>query len=244
MKIPHRPLVNLACILHLIGASACSTPPPAPLSSSGVNARRELSERVKKSPEPAILFVGNSYSFGLPKAFSKLTAEQGKKVRVGHATYGGWCLEQHAKNPATLRKINNGRWDIVVLQEQSEIPAMSERKRASIMMPSLQKLVSQVRHVGAVPILYQTWGRRDGDKSFSNDDFYAMTQRLRIGYHAAAENAGGLLVVPVGDAWESVVSAGQGAALFMEDGSHPSPSGNQLIAQTFYNTIFAVPAGS
>jgi lysophospholipase L1-like esterase len=41
-----------------------------------------------------------------------------------------------------------------------------------------------------------------------------------------------------------VVHAGQGAALFMEDGSHPSPSGNQLIAQTFYNTIFAVPAGS
>ena len=230
MKTPHRPLVNLACILHLIGASACSTPLPPPLSSSGVNARRELSERLKKSPEPAILFVGNSYSFGLPKAFSKLTAEQGRKVRVGHATYGGWCLEQHAKNPATLRKINDGRWDIVVLQEQSEIPAMSERKRASIMMPPLQKLVSQVRHVGAVPILYQTWGRRDGDKSFSNDNFYAMTQRL--------------LIVPVGDAWESVVSAGQGAALFMEDGSHPSPSGNQLIAQTFYNTIFAVPAGS
>ena len=200
--------------------------------------RCELFKRVAECPEPSILFVGNSYSFGIPKAFYKLAAKHGKKLRVGHATYGGWTLQQHSENAPTLRKIREGPWDIVVLQEQSEIPALPPKKRDAAMFPPLRQLVALVRQQGAIPILYQTWGRRDGDKKIRNDDFHAMNHRLRLGYQAASQNAGGLEIVPVGDAWETEISAGQGAALFVEDGSHPSPLGNQLTAQTFYETIF------
>ena len=49
---------------------------------------------------------------------------------------------------------------------------------------------------------------------------------------------GDLVVVPVGDAWENEVSAGRGDALFMEDGSHPTPHGNNLTAATFYKAIY------
>jgi hypothetical protein len=227
--------VNLACLLSFFGISACSSQPPLP---PGPDPRLELSKRVSKKPEPAVLFVGNSYSFGVPKAFSKLAAEHGKKLRVGHATYGGWTLQQHSENAATLRKIREGRWDIVVIQEQSEIPALPPQKRDPAMFPPLRKLVSQVHQEGAIPILYQTWGRRDGDQKVHPDDFHAMNRRLRLGYRAASQNAGGLVIVPVGDAWEDEVSAGRGSALFMEDGSHPSPSGNQLTAKVFYKTIF------
>jgi hypothetical protein len=230
-----RLLVNLSCLLGFFGVSACSTQPRLP---AGSDSRQELAGRVGERPELAVLFVGNSYSFGVPKAFSKLAAGQEKKVRVGHATSGGWTLKRHAESAATLRKIREGRWDIVVIQEQSEIPALPARKLASVMFPPLRELVLLVRQQGAVPILYQTWGRRDGDKNLPDDDFHAMTQRLRDGYQAAAENAGQLTIVPVGDAWETEVSAGRGTALFMEDGSHPSPRGNQLTAETFYQTIF------
>jgi hypothetical protein len=195
-----------------------------------------------EKPEPSILFVGNSYSFGVPKTFSKLAAEHGKKLRVGHATYGGWTLQQHSENPATLRKIREGHWDIVVIQEQSEIPALPPKKRDAAMFPPLRKLVAQVHQEGAIPILYQTWGRRDGDQNIHLDDFHAMNRRLRLGYRAASQNAGGIVIAPVGDAWENEVSAGRGAALFMEDGSHPSALGDRLTAQTFYETIFGKPA--
>lgn len=239
MKSAARYLVNLTCLLSYLGISACSTQSPLPDGSGGENSRRELAGRVHDKPELAVLFVGNSYSFGVPKAFSKVAAEHGKYVRVGHATYGGWTLKQHSENEATLRKIRDGRWDIVVIQEQSEIPALPLRKLDKAMFPPLRQLVTLVRQHNAVPILYQTWGRRDGDaKQVRGDDFHAMTRRLRVGYQAASRNAGGLVVVPVGDAWESEVSAGRGAALFMDDGSHPTPVGNRLTAETFYQTIF------
>jgi hypothetical protein len=230
--------VNFACLLGFFGVSACSSQARLPAGPGGSNPRRELAERVRTKPELAVLFVGNSYSFGVPKAFSKIAGTHGKKVRTGHATYGGWTLRQHSENEATLRKIRDGHWDIVVIQEQSEIPALPPRKRAEALFPPLRKLVLLVRHQGAIPILYQTWGRRDGDHKIPDDDFHAMTRRLREGYHAAAENAGELVVVPVGDAWEAEFSAGRGTPLYMDDGSHPTPLANDLIATTFFKTIY------
>jgi hypothetical protein len=231
-------LVNLACLLSFFGISACSTQARLPSGPAGSDPRRELAGRVRAKPDLAVLFVGNSYSFGVPREFSKIAASHGKKVRTGHATYGGWTLKRHAENEPTRRKIRDGRWDIVVIQEQSEIPALPPKKRAEAMFPPLRELVLLVRQQGAVPVLYQTWGRRHGDRNLPGDDFHSMTRRLREGYHAAAENAGDLVVVPVGDAWEAEVSANRGADLFMDDGSHPTPLGNQLTAATFYQTIF------
>ena len=227
-------LVKFACFLSFFGISACSTRVPLPAGPG----RAELAGRVRAKPELAVLFVGNSYSFGVPKAFSKLAAAKGKKVRVGHSTYGGWTLQKHAGNEATLRKIRSGRWDIVVIQEQSEIPAMQAGERAAAMFPPLRQLVREIRRHGAMPVLYQTWGRRDGDPKRRNDDFHAMNARLRAGYQAAAEDAGELVVVPVCDVWEGEVSAGRGSGLFMDDGSHPTPRGNELTAETFFAAFF------
>jgi hypothetical protein len=227
-------LVNFACFLSFFGISACATRAPQPASPG----RAELSARIRAKPDLAVLFVGNSYSFGVPKAFSKCAAGHGRKVRVGHATYGGWTLRKHAGNAATLRKIRDGRWDIIAIQEQSEIPAMAAGKRAAAMFPPLRQLVQEARQQDAVPVLYQTWGRRDGDPKRRNDDFHAMTARLRAGYQAAAANAGGLVVIPVGDAWEREISAGRGGGLFMEDGSHPTPRGDELTAETFFAAFF------
>ncbi len=233
-----RLVVKWSCILGFLGLSSCATSPPLSPVRSDAEARRELAERIASKPEPAVLFVGNSYSFGVPKAFVKAAAARGIKVRTGHATYGGWTLARHAGNEATLNKIRNGRWDIVVIQEQSRIPAMAARKRAALMFPPLRLLVTEARNAGAVPVLYQTWGRRDGDEEVRGDDFHAMTRRLREGYQAAARNAGGLVVVPAGDAWEREFSAGDGGALFMEDGSHPTQRGNALTADAFVEAFF------
>jgi len=233
--------MNSACLLSLFGASACSTQPRLPAGPGGSDPRRELAARVRAKPDLAVLFVGNSYSFGVPRALEKVAARHGRKVRTGHATYGGWTLRQHSENEATLRKIRDGRWDVVVIQEQSEIPALPPGPRSETMFPPLRQLVLRVRQQGAVPILYQTWGRRDGDRKIRGDDFHAMTRRLREGYHAAAENAGDLVVVPVGDAWEIEVTAGRGNVLFMDDGSHPTPVANSLIAAIFFKVIYGQP---
>ncbi|MES2921055.1 MAG: SGNH/GDSL hydrolase family protein [Verrucomicrobiota bacterium] len=236
MKTIARLLVKFSWICGLFGATACSTQTALPPAVR--DPRSELAGRVHATPELAVLFVGNSYSFGAPRAFSKLAAAHGKKVRVGHSTNSGWSLAIHAENPGTLRKIREGKWDIVVLQEHSEIPAMSAGKRAAAMFPPLRQLVTEIRQHGAIPVLYQTWGRRDGEKGIWRDDFHAMNSRLRDGYQAAARNAGGVVVVPVGDAWEREISAGNGGGLFMPDGSHPTQAGNELTSIVFYEALF------
>jgi hypothetical protein len=197
-----------------------------------------LQEQIRNKRETAVLFVGNSYSFGAPKAFRKLAELKGKKVRVDQVTTGGWTLAKHAKNDATLQKIREGRWDIVVFQEQSRIPSLPTPQRTLAMNGPLKKLVATARETGAVPVLYQTWGYRDGDRKHKGDDFHAMTQRVREGYRTAALKADDLAVIPVGDAWQREVKAGRGDKLFMPDGSHPTNAGNALTAKVFYEMFF------
>lgn len=239
MKFIYQSLMKFSSLLAFFGLSACSHQVTLPPHLGLSDGHKELTERVHARPELAILFVGNSYSFGVPRAFSKLAAAAGRPVRVGHSTFGGWTLKRHAGEESTLKKIREGRWDIVVLQEQSEIPAMSARKCAGQMFPPLRQLVKEVLSHGAIPVLYQTWGRRNGDSHLPHDDFAAMNRRLREGYLAAAYHAGGLVVVPVGDAWEREILAGRGSDLFLPDGSHPTQRGSDLNAAVFYETFFS-----
>ena len=107
-----------------------------------------------------------------------------------------------------------------------------------MMVPAVMKLAERIRDRGGVPVLYQTWGRRDGDSQRAGDDFHAMSARLREGYRTAAEKAGGLPIVPVGDVWEREVSAGRGDRLFQPDGSHPTRTGDHLTAEVFCGQFF------
>lgn len=236
MKSIYSSLVRFSSIVSFLGITACSHALPS--NPSAMDPNQEITNRVEASPTLAILFVGNSYSFGVPKAFSKLAAAAGRSVRIGHSTFGGWTLKRHAAEESTLKKIREGHWDIVVLQEQSEIPAKPAGERAAEMFPPLRQLVVEVRRHGAIPVLYQTWGRRDGDPHVPHDDFTRMNRRLREGYQAAARDAGGLMVVPVGDAWEREILAGNINELFLADGSHPTQRGSDLIAAVFFERLF------
>ena len=229
MKIFRHLLISAA----VIALGACA----APHDGKPMDVRRELVSRGHNPTALAVLFVGNSYSFGVPKAFAKVAAERGKRATVGQVTHSGWSLARHAANQETLRKIRERHWDVVVLQEQSRLPSMPLR-RTWRMAPNVRKLAAEIRKHGGIPVLYQTWGWRDGDPKRPHDDFHAMTSRVREGYREAADKAGGLPVVAVGDVWQHEVSAGRGDGLFLPDGSHPTRRGDLLTAQAFCETFF------
>ncbi len=220
----------LAKILGFLGLSGCALPP--------VPGEREKLDALAKDGKLSVFFVGNSYSFGVPKAFGEIAASRGKEVRVGHSTYSGWSLAKHSQHPGTLKKLREGDWDVVVIQDYSTNPSRKERERRILMDPGVKFFASEARALGAVPVLYQTWGRRDGDPSLPKDDFYSMNARVRKGYLSASRNGGGILTVKAGDAWEREFRAGRGADLFQEDGSHPGNYGTMVTAEEFYRTIF------
>lgn len=225
-----RRLTMLAKILGLLGLSGCALPPVA--------GEREKLDALAKDGKLSVFFVGNSYSFGVPKAFREIAAARGKEVRIGHSTYSGWSLSKHSRHPGTLKKLREGNWDVVVIQDYSTNPAQGERKRRMRMDPGVQFFASEARALGAVPVLYQTWGRLEGDPRVPCDSFLRMNDRVRKGYLSASRNGGGIVTVKAGDAWEREFRAGRGAELFYEDGSHPSAYGNEVTAAEFYRTIF------
>lgn len=184
-----------------------------------------------------VLFIGNSYSFGVPKSFRDLASKNGKHVEFSSSTYGGWTLAMHEKHEQTLRKLRSKQWDVVVIQDFSLNGAYPESRRQLEMYPSVKFFVNEARSIGARPVLYQTWGRRDGQPGLKGDDFYQMNARIREAYSHAAELSGGVEIVPVGDAWEKEFRNGNGKKLFIEDGSHPSDYGDRVSAGVFYEKI-------
>ncbi len=192
-----------------------------------------------------VFFIGNSYTFvnDLPAVFARLACAEGYVVETGMEAQGGSTLENHVSSPETIDKIQNGNWNWVVLQEQSEVPAVPA-SRIQVMYPAVRKLINVINKAGAKPLLFLTWGHKDGDATFGIPNYPAMQAGLDQGYYGIA-NEQGVKVAPVGDAWAKATSQDSPFNLWQDDGSHPNESGTYLAACVFYAVIFQEsPAGS
>ena len=74
-----------------------------------------------------MLWLGNSltYTYDIPSQVTDLAASFG--VPMVQTTYapGGWCLIDHATNVTSLGYLDSGQFDLVVLQEQSQVPSIA-----------------------------------------------------------------------------------------------------------------------
>ena len=101
-----------------------------------------------RTPCVRVLFLGNSYTYvnDLPTVFRDLARAGGQNVETGMVANGGETLAQHAASPDSLGAIRGSGWQFVVLQEQSEIPALATWQ--SQMVPAAETLV---RNIGLWP---------------------------------------------------------------------------------------------
>jgi hypothetical protein len=187
-------------------------------------------------PAPArVLFIGNSYTFenDLPRLFADLSQAGGRPVATEMVAVGGATLAQHLGGPDAPGRLAAHPWDVVVLQEQSVLPALAGRREAE-MYPAVRGLVGLARAAGARPVLLLTWGRRDGLAEAGLASFGAMQDQLTRGTLGVADELG-LAVAPAGEAWRA---ARQGLALWQADGSHPSLAGSYLAACVLYAALY------
>jgi len=191
-----------------------------------------------QGPVTHVLFIGNSYTYvnDLPGTFSKLACSGGHKVAADMAAEGGWTLAQHAASADTLGKLQGQKWDFVILQEQSEAPAVAA-SREQVMYPAARLLVAKIRQAGAKPIFFLTWGHQAGLPEDGMQDYSEMQNQLNIGYYGIA-NELGVPVAPVGWAWSVANAQPNPPELWQSDGSHPSEQGTYLAASVFYAQIF------
>jgi len=193
---------------------------------------------VGAAPCTHVLFIGNSYTSvnDLPTTFAKLARSGGHRVETGRDTVDGSTLAEHAASVATATALAGARWDIVVLQEQSEIPSVDQLRRSQ-MYPAARTLIEQVRHSGAHPMLFMTWGHRDGWPQNGLVGYGAMQAAISDGYLAIGKEEG-VEVAPVGAAWQLLAAEQANPPLWQDDGSHPTIEGTYLAACVFYATIF------
>jgi hypothetical protein len=185
-----------------------------------------------------ILFIGNSYTYvnDLPGMFAKLARAGGYPVETGMAAEGGFTLADHLNSPHTLDELAASKWNFVVLQEQSEVPAI-EQSRVASMYPAARSLVQKIELLGARPIFFMTWGHLNGAPEFGIQSYADMQILLDQGYLRIADELNAPLA-PVGFAWSQAESQNSQLALWQADGSHPSELGTYLAACVFYAVIF------
>jgi hypothetical protein len=185
-----------------------------------------------------VLFIGNSYTFvnDLPNTFAKLARSGGHKVEVGMSAQGGWRLADHAVSIETLHLLNSTKWNFVVLQEQSQIPAITQVRNQE-MYPAARELVQKIKNIEATPIFFITWAHRDGMPENGMTNYESMQTQINDGYMGLAQELN-TLFAPVGSAWLAVVKQHREVNLWQEDGSHPTKQGTYLAACVFYAVIF------
>ena len=195
----------------------------------------------KAKPPKRILFVGNSYTHALRQVFPSLLKAENQMVTVEFITPGGAQLIKHLNTPRTMNTILNGKWDVVIFQEQSQTPACPGPLR-ELFLKGVGGLHAITEKAGSRVILFNTWGYLGGDKRNFKEDTYAEIQkRLNHGYGTAARKLD-VELAPVGDAFAEVKKNNDQlwSQLYGRDGSHPSQTGAYLAAIVIYARIFNI----
>jgi hypothetical protein len=176
-----------------------------------------------------ILFIGNSLTYvndlpslvqGLGRTDPELT------VTVSSVAFPNFSLVDHWDRGDALRAIDDGPWDVVVLQQG---PSALPDSRA-VLVEYAGKFAAEIRRVGARPAIYMVWPGLD-----RLDEWDAVTQS----YAAAASAVDGVLL-PGGEAIRAAYTADRSITLFQGDGFHPALAGSWAVALTMYARLTGV----
>lgn len=184
----------------------------------------------------------------MPDMFRDFAAAKGDTLVYAMSAPGGYTFQQHTSLGATLTGIASQPWDIVVLQEQSQIPAFPPAQVATDCYPYARFLDSMVdENDSCIETMFMmTWGRKNGDAMNCPGypvvcTYGGMQSRLRDSYMEMAQN-NYASVAPMGAAWKVIIDSFPAIDLYQADESHPSVAGSYLQACVFYASVFHRPA--
>jgi hypothetical protein len=193
-----------------------------------------------------VLFVGNSYTYvnDLPNVVKELATSQNKTIETTEFHTGGAQFSTHWNNQSLINTIEQGGFDFMVLQGQSQEVAFPQSQFYSEVYPyakSLDSLFKVYNHNGKVAF-FMTWGYRYGDAAncpyyppYCN--YWSMTQELYNNYRQMAFDFNSM-VSPIGAAWRYSIILDSNFVLHSSDNSHPSIKGTYLAACVLYSTLF------
>jgi hypothetical protein len=174
-----------------------------------------------------VLFIGNSltYANDLPDMIVRFAESTGGSLRieVRDLSSPNHALEDHWRNTYIADVLDNGGWDVVVLQQG---PSSLPENQANLRYWAA-RFADRIRAQGGRPALFMVW---------PDDTRLAFFDAVRESYTAAADTANADLY-PAGEAWRAAWRADSTLPLYGSDGYHPSFLGSYLAALTIYQGV-------
>jgi hypothetical protein len=186
----------------------------------------------KHPPAVNILFIGNSFTQrnDLPGLIATMAAEREVCIQQELISAGGASLRMHWNAGRAAQAIATGRYNYVVLQEQSTLPV----KNAERMAENVQLFHEVIKQAGSKTVLYTTWARQHSPES---------QKAITDAYNSVGKKIGAI-VVPVGSAWAKFIAGDDRPLLYDHDQSHPSLTGSYFAACVFLAALLKInPTG-
>jgi hypothetical protein len=210
-------------------ASCSSSSPAAPSQAAAPPAAAPADGR--------ILFIGNSLTQAndLPGMVETLSRQAGTPISTASVAFGWFSLEDHWNQGTAQRRIAEGGWSIVVLQQgPSSLPENQVNLR-----DWTARFDTVIRASGARTALYMVWPESNRLEAFD---------AVSVSYARAAEGVGGMLF-PAGEAWRAAWRRDPAVPLYGPDGFHPTATGTYLAALVICQQItgrspVGLPAGT
>jgi hypothetical protein len=196
----------------------------------------EVSKEVEKEElaiTETILLIGNSHTYyneGIATHLKRFTENDNvdDNPLIKDIAKAGYTLQEHFTDPATIEKIQERSWDIIILQENTLI-ASQESSETVESMKAIADLVSQK---GTKIYLFMTWPYKDMPEMLPPIERIYSQGALEIG----------ATIIPVGRNWMSVNDNEDVAVnLYDQDGFHPSREGTFYATAKFYRTLYKKP---
>lgn len=117
----------------------------------------------ERSDSVRVLFIGNSYTHyhDLPEMVKQIASHAGmhEKMKISSTSFtpGGCTFKKHLENPELLKALGNGKWDFVILQEQSTAPAKSTKSVIENVYPYAARLDSLANSGNPDAIHHHAW---------------------------------------------------------------------------------------
>jgi SMP-30/Gluconolactonase/LRE-like region len=175
-----------------------------------------------------VLIVGNSYTKRfdtyLSDVLSNLSKSKASTIRItAKARYrSNTTLEWHWTHGGA-RKVAEGKFDLVILQEYSDRPL----KEIAKTIEYARRFAEKSKAAGGKTALFMVWAPKKKP---------ALMTELRTAYRKLGAELK-LPVIPVGEAWSLALKKKPALKLYERDGVHPAAAGFYLNACVLYASI-------
>ena len=191
----------------------------------------------------SILFIGSSYlSYGgnnVVEMFDSMASRGGHSVYTDSRVINGKRLQSHLEDPATIQKIQEEKWDFVILQGAGFY--ISKEKWHEYIVPVLRdfKKIIKKNSKRTCMVYMMPWAYKDGLAWMEGEeDTYQQMHDGILNNTIKVMHDLDICTAPAGKAWHAAILDGYSSDFYLSDNSHQSKHGAYLTACVFYSTVF------